>query len=340
MRQRILVLGAEGFIGRRVVAALNQADWATALAAGRSPAERRPTGSPPWIQVDATDAAALTLALQGVHGVVDCVAGSAATFVPVAQALFSAAARMPQPPAVVHLSSMAVYGSAVGELDEAAPLKGDDGPYSAAKAAAERLASAYARAVILRPGIVYGPGSALWSGHIGRLLLARRLGDLGPAGGGVCNLVYVDDVAAAAVAALQTPAVSGRALNLSAPDAPTWNGYFRSYAGALGAGPVRPVGRLRLQWELNAVGPGLKLVELLALRSKSVCAKLPPAIRPWLLHECRRQLRMRSGLAESLLNLKWTPMADGLNAAAQWLLAGSRCGSDRTGSVRRQAPEH
>ena len=39
-------------------------------------------------------------------------------------------------------------------------------------------------AAILRPALVYGRGSALWSERVARLLRAGRLGDLGAAGDG------------------------------------------------------------------------------------------------------------------------------------------------------------
>jgi nucleoside-diphosphate-sugar epimerase len=72
---------------------------------------------------------------------------------------------------IVHLSSIAVYGSAKeGEIiDEAAPfdekLEGRDF-YSQSKIAADALAASFAQknkspTVILRPGIVYGPGKPL-----------------------------------------------------------------------------------------------------------------------------------------------------------------------------------
>ena len=65
-------------------------------------------------------------------------------------------------------------------------------------------------AVILRPTCVFGPGSTQWTTRIARLLKARRIGDLGSAGDGGCNLAFIDDVVAAVLAALDASSdVSG-----------------------------------------------------------------------------------------------------------------------------------
>ena len=121
------------------------------------------------------------------------------------KALFEAAERMTPAPRIIHLSTMSVYGSPTGLVDETAPLRGDLGPYSAAKVAAEATAAAYPHAVMLRPGCVFGPGSEQWSIRIARLLLERRLGDLGAAGDGFCNLVHVGDVVMAILRASRKP---------------------------------------------------------------------------------------------------------------------------------------
>ena len=158
MKQPILVLGANGFIGREVVQALAATDWArpvrgvrTAPIAANDSFEHR--------IVDATQVDSLRPALEGVAGVVNCVAGDASNIVLNATALFDSARGLAPAPRIIHLSTMSVYGSAIGLMDESAPLRGDLGPYSEAKVAAERIAASYPRCVIFRPGCVFGPGS-------------------------------------------------------------------------------------------------------------------------------------------------------------------------------------
>lgn len=320
MKQRVVVLGAGGFIGRRIVSALAACDWATPVAAGHSRPVGRPTGVE-TMMVDVTSAASLRPAFTGASAIVNCVAGNAATLVDGARVLFSVTASMQPPPRVVHLSTMSVYGSTTGLVDEAAALRGDLDVYSAAKTAAEQLSAGHPDVVHLRPGIVYGPESPLWSGLLGELLLARRLGDLGAAGAGVCNLVHVDDVAKAVLLTLRQPGIEGQAFNLSSPMAPTWNGYFQRYADALGAGPVRRISAARLAYELRLLGPLLKITELIAGRAG---VRTPPPIRPWLTALCRHDIRLNVARAERALGLQWTPLDRGLRETAVWFRAARR----------------
>ncbi|MFM2289734.1 MAG: hypothetical protein RL684_2877 [Pseudomonadota bacterium] len=320
-RERVLVLGAGGYIGRRIVAQLAASDWALPVAAWH----RRPLQAAQGVEslrLDATDAQALAAALANVSGVVNCVAGDAATIVTGAQRLFDAAIAQPVAPRVVHLSSMAAYGSAHGLVDESAPLLGDLDAYSAAKARAEQLAQACPMVVCLRPGIVYGSGSPNWSVRIGEWLRQRRLGDLGEAGEGTCNLVHVDDVATAVLRALRLPGIAGRAYNLALPEPPSWNGYFRQYAQALGIAPLRAVSPLRWRLELKLFGPLLKLAEVGA--SAARLRWRPPApIRPWLATLCRHDIRLDVRRAGGELGMQWLPLAQGLRDAAAAMATGA-----------------
>ncbi len=297
---RVLVLGADGFVGTKVVAALAASGWASPVAGGR----RGRPGPTERVVVDATDAAALTTALAGIDAVVNCVAGGPDTITRNAAALFAAAGDR----RVVHLSSMAVYGSATGRIDETAPLLADSGAYAAAKAEAER-AAAGSDTVILRPGCIYGGGSPQWSDRIATLLRQRRIGDLGAAGDGCSNIVHVDDVVAAILAALRR-GTSGAAYNLAQPDAPDWNGYFLAFARALGAVPIRrvPAWQLRLDSKVMAVPLVL---------ARRVAGTLPPPIPPSLARLWQQDIRLDPYRATRELGIAWTPLAAGVAEAAQ-----------------------
>jgi nucleoside-diphosphate-sugar epimerase len=139
---------------------------------------------------------------------------------------------------VVHLSSIAVYGPAEGEVDEATPTLTGDGPgYAHWKAAAEAICRAEAgpdlSVVILRPSIVYGAGSELWVRTLARRIIAGRWGHFGAAGEGICNLVHVSDVAAAVRAALNVGA-GVEVFNINGPEPVTWNTWFSHFARAIG----------------------------------------------------------------------------------------------------------
>lgn len=319
MKQSILVLGANGFIGREIVAGLASTDWATPILGVRQlsttrndPFERR--------AVEATCVESVYAAMQGVTSIVNCVAGDAGTIVRGAKALFDAAERVTPAQRIIHLSTMSVYGSAVGLVDETAPLRGDLGPYSEAKVTAEATATAYPRTVIFRPGCVFGPGSEQWSIRIARLLLTHRLGDLGASGDGYCNLVHVGDVVTAILRALENPRMDGRAFNLSTPEPPTWNEFLIKYARALRAVPVRRISRRRLNLEAKVLAPPLKVAEILARAGKLAARRIPPPIPPSLIRLMGQEIRLDTRRAEVELGLRWRNMDAALEETARWFL--------------------
>ena len=106
MQQSILVLGANGFIGRRVVAALGATAWAAPILGVRRPAKLHGVNYEQRT-VEATNVESVAAALKGVAGVVNCVAGDAQSIVAGARALFEAAARSAPAKHIVHLSTMA-----------------------------------------------------------------------------------------------------------------------------------------------------------------------------------------------------------------------------------------
>src|ERR1700748_3858273 len=106
-RKPVLVLGASGFIGSRVVAALASSATYRPVAASRKAG----------LVLDATNPAAVRDALDDISFVINCIAGKPSTMVRSTQALCDAARVMP-PRRIVHLSSMAVYGSATGLVRE------------------------------------------------------------------------------------------------------------------------------------------------------------------------------------------------------------------------------
>ena len=309
------MIGASGFIGSRVVSALASTSWAIPVAG-----IRRSLGQLPLqvatTPVDITDPASVAVAITGVDSIVNCMSGPAAQSAAGAEVVFSAASRALNPPLVVHLSSMAVYGSAIGNIAEDASLLGDLGPYSTAKVQAEQSAGQHRRTVVLRPGCVYGPGSTQWSERVARWLVEHRLGDIGASGDGFCNLVHVDDVVAAILRSLQRQDVEGHAFNLSLPDPPTWNQYLVAYGLALGATPIGRIGERRLKFETKVLSPLLKVIEIVG--SKRGFGRRWPAIPPSLLSLMKQEIRLDVAKAEHSLEMNWKPLDAGLRETARW----------------------
>jgi nucleoside-diphosphate-sugar epimerase len=232
--------------------------------------------------------------------------------------LYGLLASLPSAPKVVHLSSMTVYGSVTGLIDESCATRADLGPYSVAQARAEELAAKYSRAVILRSGVEYGPGCVTWSGRVARWLRAHRLGDLGEAGDGICNLIYIEDLLSVMVAALCEQAVMSGVFNVAAAHKPTWNEYFTQYALALGAIPVSRIGPRQLSLETRIAAPLLKVAEILAGRAGVGARLVPPPIPPSLLRTLTQEITLNVTRVENRFGARWTPLEEGLGRTAKF----------------------
>jgi 2-alkyl-3-oxoalkanoate reductase len=292
-RKPVLVLGASGFIGSRVVTALAASRVYRPIAASRRSA----------MAVDATDPNAVRAALQDVECVVNCIAGNERDMVRSTQALCDAARSVP-PRMIVHLSSMAVYGAATGRVREdqapVAPVSG----YGQAKVTCERIVRKYVAdggdAVILRPTCVFGIGSAQWTTRLERLLKARRIGDLGAAGDGCCNLAYIDDLVSGIVSALDADVMPGQAFNISSAAELTWNEFLVAFGKALGATPVQRIPSRTLRIETKLLAP-IRRVAGMAIRSPATEAITPSLAALW-----RQDIRIDCTAAEQALALPRT----------------------------------
>jgi nucleoside-diphosphate-sugar epimerase len=324
MPRKVLVLGANGFIGRRLISAIQASNWASPVAGVRG-APAGSLGQVDYRSVDATDESAVAQTLSGIDAVVNLVAGKSSAISQGAQALFAAASRAGMP-RIVHLSTMSVYGDATGLVDETAPLRADQGDYAAAKISAEKVAADYPDCIVLRPGLVYGPGSPQWSIRIGDFLMSHRLGDLGANGDGGCNLVHVDDVVAAIMLALQRTDLKSSIFNLSTPNPPSWNEYLTRYGRMLKATPISRISQRRLKIETKLAAPPLKILELALKAAKLAKVPLPAAIPPSLARLMRQDIRLDVRQAERVLGLRWKPLDTGLEETALWYLARNPAG--------------
>jgi len=149
---------------------------------------------------------------------------------------------------VVLVSSFGVYGVADqgrGALvNEDTPLESHPerrDVYSQVKLRQEQLARELAPKlgldlVVLRPGVIYGPGGSAFSSRVGLNLFGVFL-SLG--GSNLLPLSYVDNCAEAIVLAGQAPGAAGQAYNVNDDDLPTCRDYLREYKKQVT--PVRSV---------------------------------------------------------------------------------------------------
>jgi 2-alkyl-3-oxoalkanoate reductase len=321
-RQTVLVLGATGFVGARLVEMLAASADFRPIAASRHIADRLSLAGVETRRCDATDPDDMREALAGVDLVVNCIAGSPKSMAAATETLCVVARRLP-PRRIVHLSSMAVYGGATGIVDETTepvpPVTG----YAWGKRASERMVREYVRdggdAVILRPGCIHGPGSTQWTARIASLLQNQRIGDLGAAGDGYSNLVYIDDLVSAIMTALVRPNISGGIFNIAGTDPTTWNEFFLRFGRALGATPVPRLSSRRLALESRVVAPALRMAGLAARAIRLPRALMPEAITPSLVRLWRQDIQLDVSHANSRLDLPHTPLDRALTASVHWL---------------------
>lgn len=317
--RKIAVIGAGGFIGARLTGALARSEGLVPL-----PVRRRAGASgrgPQPVLCDATRPAELAKALQGADVAVNCVAGSEPVLLASTEAICKAA-RDAEVRRVIHLSSMAVYGSATGVMTETSSLSAPANGYGMTKRACEDRVAAYrdagGDAVVLRPSCVHGPGSEQWTGRMARLLRAGRIGDLGAAGDGTCNLIYIDDLIAAIIRSCSDPHAGGEIFNVSDTEQFTWNEFLVRFARALGATPVHRVTGRRLKIEAKLAAPAFRLLQI-ATRSIGAGARLAPdPITPSLFQLWRQEIELDATKLVTRLGFRFTPAEHAIASAARW----------------------
>lgn len=265
-KPRILITGASGAVGPRVVEAFHQAECSVRTLSLDLPGKALfPSGVETQIG-DITDSAAARSAVEGIDAVVHMAAllhimdpepalqqeyerinvGGTKTVV---QASIAAGVKR-----VVLFSTIAVYGYKTGQILTEDTEPAPDTFYAQTKRAAERVVLAARRpdgerlGTVLRLSAVYG---ARVKGNYRRLLasLARRR--FIPIGSGANRrtLVYDRDVAASAVLAALHPAAAGQVFNVSDGRFHTMQEIIQTLTRALGCPAPRvtlPVGPVRL----------------------------------------------------------------------------------------------
>lgn len=317
---RILVTGATGFLGGRLVEVLS-GQGTPVRGTTRLVSRARTLPGVQWVQCDLTREEGLRAALQDMETVIHCAAlcGPPGSLEEYEDANLRGTLRLLRLAAeagvknFVYLSSMSVYAAPerpAAVLDERSPY--DDraeerGVYTRSKLAADAAVLDYARhhaaprIIVLRPGTIYGPGAKL---PVGRLQLPSSSSRPVIAGSPrvTTGLVYVDDVVDAMLAASVSDVPTGSVYNLVDSGNADQAELARTIREVTG-GRIRPLfAPYPLVWVLML---GLDLLSLLRHRRLGTARyRLRRTLAP-MRFECaaaRKDLgwRPRVGLAEGL----------------------------------------
>jgi nucleoside-diphosphate-sugar epimerase len=314
----VLVTGANGFVGARVVQQL-ASQGAEVRALVRSGLVARPVHRQTLVRGDVTDRASLDAAIRDCDVVFHCAWGGTTLeegrrinvtgTSNVVQAAAAAGVRR-----VVHVSTMAVHGPRTPDvLDEECPLCFQGDAYSVSKAEGEVAAFQDGarhgiEVVAVRPTIVYGPRSPLWVlAYFERVKSEQVL--LVGGGVGIANLVYVDDLVDAMQAAAETPGISGHAFLVSGAPA-TWREYLAHFARMCAKPPPRSIGVARARIEASLA------------RVYCTLTQRPRRVQGIDVQHMTYRTRVSTDKAARLLG--WVPRFDldaGMAACEEWLRA-------------------
>ncbi len=217
---------------------------------------------------------------------------------------------------VVLISSFSVYktepladGALLAESTPIEEVGTNRGPYGYAKTRQERLflemADRHAfETVILRPGVIYGPGGGAFSSRVGLKAMGLFF-SLG--GGATLPLSYVDNCAdAVALAALRAP--PGSAFNVVDDDLPTCRQYLQAYRKK-----VQPMWTVPVPYWAFLMGS--RWLERYHRASKG---QLPAVFTPYVVRSMYRPLKYSNAPLRAIGWQQGVSTRDGLDLTFQW----------------------
>jgi nucleoside-diphosphate-sugar epimerase len=147
---------------------------------------------------------------------------------------------------LIHLSSLTVLGlprSGVPVDEQTPPADSPRDPYSASKLASERLVheahgSGGLETVVIRPGVIWGPGDTTIMPRLIALLRRRRLVFIGR-GDNHLGLSHVENLSLGLIRAAITPLAAGQVYHLTDGEEVTAHDAFCALAAVLGVPPPR-----------------------------------------------------------------------------------------------------
>lgn len=239
---KVLVTGATGFIGGRLVEQLVQQQGAQVRCIIRNSGRATRLARLPVeiMRADLASAADIEHSVRGMDYVFHCAydVRSRRQNVEGLRNIVEACARH-SVRRLVHVSTFAVYAPFPnGPLTEETRDGNRSAIYVNTKLDLEKCALDMARdcgvsATIVQPTIVYGPFCKPWTNSLAEMLIFGEV--ILPDGGqGLCNSVYIDDLTTGLILAAVSPAASGERYIMSGPNPVTWASFFTAFASALG----------------------------------------------------------------------------------------------------------
>jgi 2-alkyl-3-oxoalkanoate reductase len=236
----IAVIGANGFIGSRVVEMLYLEGLHEVTSIVRKPASLALPGrfTMGWRLGDALDTGSLSEALCGCDAVIHAAIGDPRQIEQM-PSIFCAAAAAAGIKRVVYLSSASVHGQnpQIGTDEKSYLTRNHSIEYNNAKVRAENsffveMKKYGLEGYALRPGVVYGPRSR-WISDLATDLFGGRAW-LAEGGQGIFNGIYVDNLVSAIVRCLTVDRGAGESYLVGDAETITWAEFYRISANFFG----------------------------------------------------------------------------------------------------------
>lgn len=229
MKDKIIIFGANGFVGSAIAESMNSKNDLKCIIRNKNSCSFISNLGIKTTICNSLDYEETLSVIDESSIVINCINGDYDTLVNsttnIANACVNKKAKK-----LIHISSTDVYGNSKGIINENSKMVGDRGDYSKAKIDSEKFLNGLKdelQIIILRPGIIYGKGSTLWTNRI----IERKLNGFNlPYKAEItqCNLTYINDLVNSIISACEYKD-NNITCNIISDDRITWKEYYNFY---------------------------------------------------------------------------------------------------------------